>query len=358
MKTLLVVIDDKTTLDAISRRLQVYEDISVLTALNGKDAFDLVNAKAADLILTDSQMPVSNGLLLLSYLSEHYPEIPVFALIDQGTAENESKFEKLGISRFFYKPLNMDILIEAIVEELNVHGENQIHCMSLPAILQLVTMENKTCTLTIIPDKGASRGKLYCVEGELFAAKVGDLENEEAAYEILSWEKVSIFIDETCREKTKKITQPLMSFLMESGRGKIQNTGQASGPEKQESSAIQEKPAEPFPETLDIIEVLEKEASIDEYVLYDDQDRKIPIENSGSDPFGHLKPSKFFRPLTRFRGTKGNGRNKYLLIHTKSGKQIVLFQVRDIRVIASLKSCLSPTRAIKNMHPLLFTQEI
>ncbi|MFW5936766.1 MAG: response regulator [Desulfosalsimonas sp.] len=352
METLLIVDDDITTRHAISDRLQPYEDVSVQTALNGKAAVDILKEKQVDLILADSRQASDNGFLLLNHLRKHYPETPVFVIIDQDFPENESSLKQLGISRHFYKPLNLDVLIEAIVAELGAEGEGEIHCMSLPAVLQLVEMENKTCTLTITPEKGGRPGKLYFVQGELYAARVGDLEDEQAAYEILNWNRVSIFITSTCRVESKKITQSLMGILMGNGSENDEHTAQASEQEKANLSTAPEEPEVSSPETRYIIETLDKEESIHEYVLYDVNDRQIPVENARSEGFGPLAPSKFFQSMRRSRDAAGDGKNHFLLFYTKAGKQMVLFQFRDIRVIASLKAGCTMNRFLQNMHPL------
>ncbi|NJL60126.1 MAG: DUF4388 domain-containing protein, partial [Desulfobacteraceae bacterium] len=43
----------------------------------------------------------------------------------------------------------METLIKAVVADLNIASEGRIQGISLPSFLQLINMEEKTCTLRI-----------------------------------------------------------------------------------------------------------------------------------------------------------------------------------------------------------------
>jgi len=107
----------------------------------------------------------------------------------------------------------MDVLAECIFEELGVGTKGKLEGISLPSFLQLMEIEEKTCALNI--SSHGKSGRLFFTKGELFAAKCEDLKNEEAVYELLSWEKVEIRIDNDNRKRDKEIIQPLMAMMME-----------------------------------------------------------------------------------------------------------------------------------------------
>ena len=46
-------------------------------------------------------------------------------------------------------------------------------------------------------------------------ALTGDLENDEATYEMLCWDGVVIEIENRCKKMKKEINPPLMTILME-----------------------------------------------------------------------------------------------------------------------------------------------
>jgi hypothetical protein len=99
-------------------------------------------------------------------------------------------------------------------------------------------MESKTCTLTVTASQGKKTGSLYFLEGTMIDAQTQDLEGEDAAYEIVSWEDTKIKIVNTLRKEEKKISQPLMNILMEGAKLKDENEADTEG-----SLDLSEKPA-------------------------------------------------------------------------------------------------------------------
>ncbi len=119
----------------------------------------------------------------------------------------------------------------------------QIHGISLSAFLQMSEMENTTCTLKVVA--GDKVGHLYLLKGELIAAEMGDMKDEQAAYEIISWEESTIEIEEKVSRTQKKINMPLMNILMEGARI------------RDEQSAA--KPSQPPGKTKEPVLVMEKQ---------------------------------------------------------------------------------------------------
>ncbi|MBU1168834.1 MAG: DUF4388 domain-containing protein [Proteobacteria bacterium] len=107
--------------------------------------------------------------------------------------------------------------------EIEVGG--QIQGISLGSFLQIVHMDKTTCTLKIYSNDDI--GYLYLKDGALVAAETGQLENVEAAYEILSWNKAVIIID-NAPIPDQRITVSLMSILMEGLRRKDEKNAQIS----------------------------------------------------------------------------------------------------------------------------------
>jgi DNA-binding NtrC family response regulator len=216
VKKILIVDDDPIVRSILSSALKTHKELGVLTAENGKVAVKLLNIIKIDLVITDMEMPEMNGVGLLSYMNKDHPEIPVIVLTWFVTKEFESKIKALGASQYLEKPIDVDIFTETIFQELNAGAGGKIHGISIAAFLQLVEMEEKTCTLTV---KWNHRvGYLYFLKGGLIGAVSEDLRGEEAAYRIIGWENSAIEIEDVCRNKKKEINKPLMLILMEANR--------------------------------------------------------------------------------------------------------------------------------------------
>lgn len=106
---------------------------------------------------------------------------------------------------------------------MDIEVGGQIQGISLGSFLQIVHMDKTTCTLKIYSNDDI--GYLYMKDGALVAAETGHLANVDAAYEILSWNKTVIIID-NAPIPNQNIKVPLMSILMEGLRRKDEKNAQ------------------------------------------------------------------------------------------------------------------------------------
>jgi hypothetical protein len=93
--------------------------------------------------------------------------------------------------------------------------------LSVGSFIQLISMDQQTCILEVYHSIN-KKGAFYFIEGSLYNAICGDLEGEEAAMEMISWDKVRININNNLNtnDVARKIKKGLMSLLMESSRRK------------------------------------------------------------------------------------------------------------------------------------------
>jgi CheY-like chemotaxis protein len=238
VKSVLIVDDERPFLLSLTDGLAAYaEDFSVLTALNGKEAVKVLDSAEVDLVVTDLRMPKMDGFELLAHMSGKYPNIPVIVMTAYGTPEIEERLQGMGTFHYLEKPLDLNILADRIFDALETGASlDRIHGISLAAFLQLLEMENKTCTLTV-----KSRGKegcLYFVKGELMQAETGKVKGEAAALDIVAWDNVAMEIQYTCAIKKKGIELPLAEILMEGFRIKDEQESVRGKEEKMDVKKI------------------------------------------------------------------------------------------------------------------------
>lgn len=91
--------------------------------------------------------------------------------------------------------------------------------LSVANFIQLISMDQQTCLVEVYHSAN-KRGAFYFIEGDLYNAQCGDLEGEEAAMEMMTWEKVRININTNVNmnDVARKIEKGLLSLLMESSR--------------------------------------------------------------------------------------------------------------------------------------------
>ena len=217
LKTVLIVDDEKSFLLSLMQGLEAYAaDFNALTAPNGKGAIEVLTARNIDLVVTDLKMPEMDGFGLLAAMSKSHPHIPVIVMSAYCTPEIKTRLNSLGAFKILEKPIDFQDFVDQIFAELHAVSKGYIHGITLPAFLQLVEMERKTCTLRVA--SRAKTGFLYFLEGVLIEADNGTEKHEKAALDIVAWDDPAIEIDGFCKIKDKKIAASLGFILMEGYR--------------------------------------------------------------------------------------------------------------------------------------------
>ena len=109
-----LIVDDE---DDIRRFIKkVLSPLVVTEAANGKEALLLVQEEQPDLVITDIRMPDMDGLLLLSQLRKHYPDLPVLGLSGFATADELGRYQ---FDAFALKPIDPQDFRNLVQETLN-----------------------------------------------------------------------------------------------------------------------------------------------------------------------------------------------------------------------------------------------
>ncbi|MBW2029923.1 MAG: response regulator [Deltaproteobacteria bacterium] len=219
-RKVLIVDDDTDTLQMIKKGLEKFHaDLSAITAPDGLAALDILKKHTISLVLTDLKMPKMDGFGLMAAIMEHYPEIPVIVMTGYTNPELERITKEEGAAGYIAKPFHMEELIKKIVRSLGRETEGgTLHGISSGMFLQLIEMEQKTCTIRVFDKSSGKLGLIFFLYGELIDARADNLLGEEAALKIFSWDKVSISIENSCPRRKKRINRDLQAVLMDAMR--------------------------------------------------------------------------------------------------------------------------------------------
>src|SRR5882724_2253848 len=112
MKEKMLLVDDDPAIRQLLTRLLAEEGYIVLSAANGLEAVELVNATQFDLVLLDLNMPVMDGWETFEKISANHPLLP-FVVI---TARPNQLFPALasGTGALMEKPLDLPKLFNTI----------------------------------------------------------------------------------------------------------------------------------------------------------------------------------------------------------------------------------------------------
>lgn len=221
-RNVLIVDDDRILRRLILKKFEMHaEHFSTLVAENGVAAVTVLKENPVSLVVTDLQMPEMDGFALLAYLSAKYPDIRVIVLTAFATPQSQKKVLERGASGFMEKPFVVEDLAKKILDALAKEREGgTLQSVSLEMYIQLVEMEQKTCTLRVVNKTNNQTGVLFFSRGQLMDARISDLHGLEVAYEILGWDQVSLSIEDTCVIGEKLIPGELQAILFDAVRQK------------------------------------------------------------------------------------------------------------------------------------------
>jgi two-component system chemotaxis response regulator CheY len=116
--TFLVVEDSPTMRQLISFSLKRFKGCKIVEAVDGVDALKKLSSDKVDMILTDINMPVMDGLKLVSLVRQN-PElkaIPIIIITTEGADEDRQRGLALGANAYIAKPIQSSHLIRTIQE--------------------------------------------------------------------------------------------------------------------------------------------------------------------------------------------------------------------------------------------------
>ena len=220
IKKVLIVDDDQEMLLSLKEGLEKYnETFSVLMAGDGLIAMEKLKEFPISLVVTDLKMPRMDGFTLLARIMERYPDIPVIIMTGYSTPEMQKLARKGGAVGYIEKPFMIEDLARKIMTAMRKESEGgTLHGVSSGMFLQLIEMEQKTCTIRLVDKSSGKQGVLFFRDGELLDARINGLQGVEAAYEIFSWDEVTLSIQNVCPQKEKKIESDLQVVLLEAMR--------------------------------------------------------------------------------------------------------------------------------------------
>jgi CheY-like chemotaxis protein len=111
--TVLVVEDDSMSYKFLEIVLSKKTGINIIWAIDGQQALEYCNIyKHIDIILTDLQLPVIDGMELIRLIKQKSPEIPIIVQSANSYNDVMEKCMRLGCDVYLTKPISCDLLIK------------------------------------------------------------------------------------------------------------------------------------------------------------------------------------------------------------------------------------------------------
>lgn len=120
-KKILIVDDSSSNLLLISNFLES-EGFTATTCVKGKDAMAQIAKDQPDLLMLDLMMPDLDGITILETVrqSSEFANLPVIIVSAISEGEKREKAESLGVSDYILKPIEFEIIYNAVAKTLNI----------------------------------------------------------------------------------------------------------------------------------------------------------------------------------------------------------------------------------------------
>jgi CheY-like chemotaxis protein len=120
----ILVVDDSADTREMMAKLLELESFSVVTAEDGRAGLDVAEVELPDLIITDINMPILDGIQMITILRQHaaLSKVPILAITAYGSNIANDAIEA-GADKALTKPVEFDSLIDGIKHLLAASGD-------------------------------------------------------------------------------------------------------------------------------------------------------------------------------------------------------------------------------------------
>jgi len=119
--TVLVAEDDTAVLNDMAQMLSIFFK-EVLQASNGEEAFRLFEANKPDIILSDIQMPLTDGLSFAKKIRMINATTPILFISSYSESSALIKAVNCGVDGYIVKPIELEEVLQAISKSLRRAG--------------------------------------------------------------------------------------------------------------------------------------------------------------------------------------------------------------------------------------------
>lgn len=107
----ILLVDDEATILTVLSTLLKSEGYEVITALGGEQAKKKLDEENFDIVISDIRMSPVDGMQVLKYIHDNYPDTSVIMLTAYGSIETAIQAMKLGAYDYITKPFKVEELL-------------------------------------------------------------------------------------------------------------------------------------------------------------------------------------------------------------------------------------------------------
>lgn len=116
IKTILAIDDSETMRDMVKQTLDM-GNYNIIMAIDGKDGLKKFMHNEVNLIITDINMPVMDGIQLIKEIRKVNQDVPILTLTTESEDDMKKKGSDAGANGWIVKPLHPAQLLD-IIEQI------------------------------------------------------------------------------------------------------------------------------------------------------------------------------------------------------------------------------------------------
>ena len=124
----ILIVDDEQSYRQLLSLVFEEQGNTIRTAMNGRQALDLLSAEPADVIISDVKMPDMDGIEMLRSVRETLPDLGVILMTAFASVETAREAFKLGADDFIQKPFDVEelkLIVKKTLEKQALIDENR-----------------------------------------------------------------------------------------------------------------------------------------------------------------------------------------------------------------------------------------
>jgi two-component system chemotaxis response regulator CheY len=112
----ILIVDDSSSVRTVARMALREKGYEVLEAANGKEALAKLDGERCNLVISDVNMPVMDGIALLKEIKRHpnYKFTPVIMLTTEAGEDKKQEGRAAGAKAWITKPFQPQSLVDAV----------------------------------------------------------------------------------------------------------------------------------------------------------------------------------------------------------------------------------------------------
>ena len=121
-KRVLIVEDSPAMRQLIRFALNKVEGLEVLEANDGVDGLSKLSGKKFDLLVVDINMPIMDGLKLISMVrkNEEHKDVPILIITTESAEEDRQRAMALGVNEYLTKPVQSGQIVDSAKKLLGI----------------------------------------------------------------------------------------------------------------------------------------------------------------------------------------------------------------------------------------------